>query len=86
MTDWSRRISYKYLVPLALFLALAPFYPRPHLLEKVGMLLEGTLSKPIDIFDLFWHSWPIVLLLIKLVVDWRRRAQKRSSENQSLQN
>lgn len=58
------------LVPLAIiavFLALAPFTPQPHLLEKLMMLSNGTLTKPLDIFDLFWHSSALILLILKLV-------------------
>ena len=58
------------LVPLAIFavlLALLPFVPQPHLFEKIGMLLDGSLTRPLDIFDLFWHSWLIVVLALKLI-------------------
>ncbi|MBV1864416.1 MAG: RND transporter [Rhodobacteraceae bacterium] len=50
----------------ALLLGLAPFFPEPHLVEKTRMLMNGTLTKPIDIFDLIWHLWLPVLLLVKL--------------------
>jgi hypothetical protein len=46
-------------------LGLAPFVPEPHLTEKINMLIDGTLTRPIDIFDLVMHSTPIVLLIIK---------------------
>lgn len=52
----------------ALFLTFAPFVPEPHLWQKSKMLVDGTLTKPIDIFDLFWHSWPLVLLILKLLL------------------
>jgi hypothetical protein len=55
------------LVAVTLLMALAPFVPEPHLLEKSRMLMNGELSKPIDIFDLFWHSFLIVILAIRLV-------------------
>jgi hypothetical protein len=58
------------LIPLAIaavLMSLAPFSPEPHLLEKSRMLINGELSKPIDIFDLFWHSFLIVLLAIRLL-------------------
>jgi len=58
------------LLPLAfvaVFMMLAPFSPEPHLLEKSRMLINGELSKPIDIFDLFWHSLFITVFLIRLV-------------------
>jgi hypothetical protein len=51
----------------AIFMALAPFQPQPHLWEKLAMVIAGTLSRPMDIFDLFWHSFLIVLVIIKLV-------------------
>ena len=58
------------LVPLAvmaLMLGLAPFVPQPHLVEKVNMLMDGTLSRPIDIFDLCMHAALPLLLVVKLV-------------------
>jgi len=58
------------LLPLtiaAIFMSLAPFTPEPHLIEKSRMLINGELSKAIDIFDLFWHSFLIVLLVIRLL-------------------
>ncbi|KPJ90847.1 MAG: RND transporter [Gammaproteobacteria bacterium SG8_11] len=55
------------LVVFGIFLALAPFYPQPHLLEKIQMLFNGELSKPVDIFDLFWHSVGLILIGLKLL-------------------
>ena len=52
---------------LCLLLGLAPFVPEPHLLEKLRMLSQGTLRKPIDIFDLLYHGTPFILLGIKLI-------------------
>jgi hypothetical protein len=51
----------------ALLLGLAPFYPEPHLWEKLKMLYAGELAKPLDIFDLLMHGTPVVLLVIKLI-------------------
>ena len=70
---WLDNIPYKMLVPLAIFLALAPFAPEPHLWEKLKMLFAGTLSRPVDIFDLFLHGTPLVLLLLKFSLDARRK-------------
>ncbi len=56
---------------LALTLGLAPFRP-PHILEKLQMLLRGTLTRPIDWFDFFLHGAPWVLLFAKAVVSSRR--------------
>ena len=66
------RIPYPLLIGLALFMALAPFVPEPHLLAKLKMLLDGTLTKPVDVFDLFWHLLPALVLLLKL---WRDRSR-----------
>ena len=67
MLDWLDRIPIAPLAMVALMLGLAPFYPEPHLWEKLKMLAEGTLSKPIDIFDMLMHATPGVLLVIKMV-------------------
>jgi hypothetical protein len=66
-------LDYRWLIPLALLLGFAPFYPQPHIVAKLGMLLAGTLHKPIDIFDLAWHAWPFVLLAYRLTLDIRSR-------------
>jgi hypothetical protein len=72
--QWLDRIPLTLLLPLAVLLALAPFTPEPHLLEKLGMLFEGTLSRPVDIFDLLLHGAPLLLLVLKLA---RRGRAKR---------
>ncbi|MCB2114947.1 MAG: RND transporter [Rhodobacteraceae bacterium] len=51
----------------ALTLGLAPFVPEPHIWEKLKMLAAGTLTRPIDIFDLALHAAPWILLIAKLV-------------------
>lgn len=66
-------ISYPIAIGLAVFLGFAPFTPEPHLVEKLRMLSQGTLSRPLDIFDLLLHLAPIVLLLAKVIVDLSRR-------------
>lgn len=60
------KISYRVIIPLAVLMLLAPFRPMPHVLEKLNMLLNGTLSRPVDIFDLFFHLAPALLVLLKL--------------------
>ena len=60
------KLSYAVIIPLAVLMLLAPFRPMPHALEKLNMLLNGTLSRPIDIFDLFFHLIPTLILLLKL--------------------
>ena len=54
------------LVMVALVLGLAPFFPEPHLWQKLKMLFSGELSRPIDIFDLLMHGTPAIILIIKL--------------------
>ena len=66
---WLDRIPLPLLIALAIWMALAPFTPEPHLLEKLRMLSQGTLTSPLDIFDLLFHLFPIVLLGLRL---WRR--------------
>ncbi len=61
------RTDIRFFVIAALLLGLAPFVPEPHVWEKLKMLADGSLSKPIDIFDLLMHGTPWVLLAIKLV-------------------
>jgi hypothetical protein len=67
MLDWIDRIPLGFLIVFALFMLAAPFRPMPHVLEKLMMLKSGTLSKPLDIFDLFYHLAPTLLLIIKIV-------------------
>lgn len=67
-------LDYKFLIPLVLLLGFAPFFPQPHLVEKVRMLLAGTLKRPLDIFDLLWHSWPFVLLAYRAFRDVRGKS------------
>ena len=55
------------LIFLCLTLGLVPFFP-PHLFEKIKMLLEGQLVRPIDWFDLVMHATPWVFLVLKLLM------------------
>jgi hypothetical protein len=64
---WLDKIPLQMVALPALLLALAPFVPEPHLWQKLKMLAAGTLERPIDIFDLFLHSAPPILLVIKLL-------------------
>lgn len=50
------------LVPLFLLVAPWPAGPEPHLVEKMRMLSEGQLTKPIDIFDVVWHGWTVPVI------------------------
>ena len=69
MFNWIDSIPYTLIILIAVFMLLAPFRPLPHVVEKLIMLKNGTLSKPIDLFDLVFHLVPTVLLIIKIVRD-----------------
>lgn len=58
----------------AVLLGLAPFHPQPHLLEKLAMLADGTLVRPLDIFDLCLHGVLPLLVLGKLLRTMQLRA------------
>ena len=64
------KIPYTILIVIAIFMLLAPFRPMPHVVEKLIMLKNGTLTKPIDIFDLFYHLLPTIVLLLKVYRDY----------------
>ena len=66
------KIPYTLLIIFTVFMLLAPFRPMPHVAEKLMMLKDGTLSRPIDIFDLFYHLIPLIILLMKLYRDRTR--------------
>ena len=65
--DFLDKIPTNIAVLAALTLGLAPFVPEPHLWEKLKMLVAGTLTRPVDIFDLALHAAPWLLLFAKLV-------------------
>lgn len=60
------QLNWVVIIILCLTLGLAPFAP-PHILEKISMLMQGTLIRPLDWFDLLFHSLPWLLLIMKLV-------------------
>jgi len=75
------KIPLPMLLIIALALGLAPVSPQPHLWEKLNMLMDGTLSRPIDIFDLLMHSTPVILLVLKLVRMHTLKHKQSGSEN-----
>lgn len=38
--------------------------------EKLIMLKNETLDKPIDVFDLFYHTGPLILLIMKFIREY----------------
>jgi hypothetical protein len=65
---WIDRIPLALLILLAVWMAVAPIHPEPHLVEKSRMLFQGNLTKPLDIFDLLYHLVPMSLLAVRV---WR---------------
>ena len=60
-------IPYSLLIIVSVFIVPAPFEPLPHFIEKLIMLKNGMLVRPLDIFDLFFHLSPILLIVIKMI-------------------
>ena len=61
------RIPWSLLIIAALTLGLAPFLPEPHVWEKIRMLAQGALTRPVDIFDLAMHGAPWLVILLKAI-------------------
>ena len=61
------KLPWTVVVILCLTLGLAPFTPEPHIVEKLRMLAAGTLTRPIDIFDLLFHAAPWIVLMLKAI-------------------
>ena len=66
------------LAVVAFVMFLAPFSPMPHAIEKVSMLFNGQLSRPIDIFDLLFHLAPAIILLLKFVMSANKENVNKS--------
>ena len=60
------KIEFKTLIIIAIIMFVLPIKPMPHIVEKLIMLKGGTLTKGIDIFDLFYHLFPTFLLILKI--------------------
>ena len=67
MLKFLDQIPYLPLIVLTVFMLLAPFRPMPHVLEKLIMLKNGMLTRPLDIFDLVFHLAPAIVLLLKWI-------------------
>jgi hypothetical protein len=68
------RLPWTWLLLLTAWLAIAPITPEPHLIEKLRMLAQGALVRPLDIFDLALHATPLLVVALKL---WRQRRTSR---------
>lgn len=75
MLNFLDKIPYSILIIFTIVMLVAPIKPIPHVIEKILMLTNGTLSQPLDIFDLFYHLFPLMLLVLKVVNDYVRKKQ-----------
>ena len=76
MTNLIRRLPWFVLILGSLTLGLAPFVPQPHLFEKIQMLINGELSRGIDIFDLLLHGLFPLLLIVKATLSFKHSNTK----------
>ena len=72
MLSFLDKIPYLILIVIAIFMLLAPFRPMPHVVEKLIMLKNGKLTRPIDIFDLFFHLVPTILVILKMMRSFKK--------------
>jgi len=73
---WLDRLPLPLLVVLAAWMAVAPITPEPHLIEKMRMLSQGSLTRPLDVFDLCLHLAPALILALRL---WRQFVTRKNS-------
>ncbi len=66
MEEYINKMPWAIIIIFCLTLGLAPYKP-PHIVEKITMLVQGRLVRPIDWFDLFFHSIPWILLVLKMI-------------------
>jgi len=67
MKELLEKLPWSAVIFLCLTLGLAPYWP-PHLFEKLALLVRGRLVRPIDWFDLFLHSAPWLILMLKALL------------------
>jgi hypothetical protein len=72
LVSWLERTPWWLIVVAAVVLALTPL-GESHLAQKWRMLFAGTLRRPLDWFDLVFHTAPLLLLLAKVVLLLRRQ-------------
>jgi len=60
------QLNWGVVIVLCVTLGLAPFSP-PHIVEKLSMLIQGNLIKPLDWFDFLMHGFPWIILIFKIM-------------------
>lgn len=73
---WLDRVPWWMLIIVALTLGLAPVRPEPHVVQKLRLLLQGELVKPLDMFDLCLHATPWLLLGARAYRQLTRRTRQ----------
>lgn len=75
LRSFIEKIPYSILIIMSVILGVAPFNTQPHLVEKVLLLSKGELLRAVDIFDLFFHSFPLLLLLLKVLLQLTKQSK-----------
>ena len=75
------KIPWSLVIMACLTIGLAPFAP-PHFVEKLQMLWRGTLSKPVDWFDLIMHGTPWFILVLKSSYVMFEKIKSKTSKRQ----
>lgn len=72
---WITSIPWGVLVVFSIWMLIVPISPEPHLWQKLGWLHSGHPFTILDIFDVFWHLLPTILLIIKAVMPMKNIAK-----------
>lgn len=65
----------------SLTLGLAPYVPHAHIYKQLRSLARGTLTQPLDVFDLLLHGAPWLVLLVAVArIAWTARRGARRFE------
>ena len=59
------------------WMAFAPVFPEPHLVQKLLMTINGDAFKLIDVFDVFMHGGLGLLAVMKV---WRELSRRPTIE------
>ena len=69
------------LVPLAIFLGIAPLGSEPHLVGKWRWIMGGAKGMAfVDWFDFFLHLFPTIALVILLTLWAKKRFSQQASQ------
>lgn len=64
-------IPWPILMIMSAFMLIAPISPEPHLIQKFSGFVEGAGFNLVDIFDVFWHLFPTLVLVLKLAFQFK---------------